>query len=156
LTGRHINATCKSCHETLRYKDAPRDCFSCHKKEDKHKLKLGVRCETCHNARAWAVWSFDHDVKTKYKLEGAHRKVTCESCHTGVAPKDKDIAPVSSSCGGCHRADDVHEGAFGMRCDQCHRQDNWKSLKNRIGQESKPGTGKDKNGASQTGVGSNG
>jgi Cytochrome c7 and related cytochrome c len=128
-----VNAPCKGCHETLRYKDASRDCVSCHKKEDKHKQKLGLRCETCHNARAWTVWSFDHDVKTKYKLEGAHRKVTCESCHTAVAPKGKDVAPVSSTCISCHRTDDVHEGMFGARCEQCHRVDSWKNFKSRIG-----------------------
>ncbi|MDE2419220.1 MAG: cytochrome C [Burkholderiales bacterium] len=138
LTGRHVGAACKGCHETLRYKDAPSDCVSCHKKEDKHKQKLGARCESCHNARAWAIWSFDHDTKTKYKLEGAHRKATCESCHTVVAPKGKEVAPVGSTCISCHRSDDVHEGMFGARCEQCHRVENWKNFKNRIGLAPKP------------------
>jgi hypothetical protein len=133
LTGRHVAVACKSCHETSRYKDAPRDCFSCHKKDDKHKQRLGMRCETCHNTRAWPVWSFDHDTKTKYKLEGSHRKVACESCHRQAAAPGKDIAPVGSTCIACHRADDVHEGQFGGRCEQCHSADNWKKLKGRMG-----------------------
>lgn len=143
LTGRHVTVACKGCHETSRYKETPRDCYSCHKNDDKHKLKLGLRCENCHNARAWAVWSFDHDVKTKYRLEGAHRKVTCESCHTVAAPKGKDVAPVGSTCISCHRANDVHEGLFGVRCEQCHKVDNWKSFKSRIGAAPKRNVGEE-------------
>jgi Cytochrome c7 and related cytochrome c len=138
LTGRHVAVACKSCHETSRYKDAPRDCFSCHKKEDKHKQRLGMRCETCHNTRAWSVWSFDHDTKTKYKLEGGHRKVACESCHKQAAAPGKEIAPVSSTCIACHSGDDVHEGQFGGRCEQCHISDSWKKLKARVGAVSVP------------------
>jgi hypothetical protein len=138
LTGRHINATCKSCHETARYKDALRECLSCHKKDDKHKQKLGAKCETCHGTRGWAVWNFNHDTQTKYKLEGAHSKVTCESCHVQVAPKGKPVAPLSNTCVSCHRQDDVHEGMFGVRCDQCHRAEDWKSFKSRIGRAPNP------------------
>lgn len=133
LTGRHANVACKSCHETPRYKDAPRDCYSCHKKEDKHTQKFGMRCETCHNTRAWSVWTFAHDTQTKYRLEGAHRKVACESCHKQPAPKGKDAAVVGTNCIACHRADDVHDGQFGVRCEQCHSVDNWKNFKNRVG-----------------------
>jgi hypothetical protein len=139
LTGRHVNAPCKSCHETSRYKDAPRDCFSCHKKEDKHKQKFGMRCETCHNTRAWAVWNYDHDVRTKYRLEGGHRKVRCESCHTQPAPQGKDASPVGNACLSCHRADDAHDGQFGTRCEQCHTVDSWKKIKIRVGQWLTPG-----------------
>lgn len=134
LTGRHIAATCRSCHETLLYKNTPRDCGTCHKKDDKHKLKFGVRCESCHNTRAWPVWTFDHERKTKYRLEGAHRKVACEACHKSPAPAGRDIAPTPSSCVSCHRTDDPHEGQFGTRCEQCHSTDTWKSLKARLGQ----------------------
>jgi hypothetical protein len=132
LTGRHGSVKCKSCHETFRYKDASRECAFCHKKDDKHKQKLGVRCENCHSTRAWSVWTFDHDVKTKYKLDGAHRIVTCESCHKVAAPTGKDVAPVDRSCVSCHRQEDVHEGKFGPRCDQCHGTDDWKNFKNRV------------------------
>ena len=132
LTGRHITATCKSCHETTRFKDAPRDCYACHKKDDRHKLKLGVRCESCHNTRAWSLWDFNHDKRTKYVLDGAHRKVACVSCHKHEAPKGKDAAPVSSNCVSCHQAEDVHEGQFGVRCEQCHVTENWKKFQRRM------------------------
>ena len=134
LTGRHIISECKKCHETMRYKDAPRDCYSCHKKDDKHKQVFGTRCESCHNTRAWTTWSFNHDTQTKYRLEGSHVKVTCEGCHKQVAPSGKDAAPLGSACVTCHRKDDVHNGGFGPRCDQCHQVDGWKKVKTRVGQ----------------------
>lgn len=134
LTGQHIVVECKKCHETMRYKDAPRDCYSCHKKDDKHKQVFGTRCESCHNTRAWTTWSFNHDTQTKYRLEGSHVKVTCESCHKQVAPSGKDAAPLGSACVTCHRKDDVHNGGFGPRCDQCHQVESWKKVKTRVGQ----------------------
>src|SRR5450830_250980 len=138
LTGRHITTTCKSCHQTARFKDAARDCFSCHKKEDKHKLKLGARCESCHNTRSWTLWDFNHDKRTKYLLDGAHRQVTCERCHTQEAPKGKDAAAVSSNCQACHQSDDVHDGQFGGRCEQCHVTESWKKFHRRFGQGNTP------------------
>jgi hypothetical protein len=136
LTGRHIPAPCKSCHLTPRFKDAARDCFSCHQKEDKHKLKLGTRCESCHNTRSWVLWDFNHDKRTKYLLDGAHRKVACESCHVDAAPKGKDFAPVGSTCIACHRSDDVHDAQFGGRCEQCHLTESWKKFQRRVGRAS--------------------
>jgi hypothetical protein len=134
LTGRHVPATCKSCHLTARFKDAERDCFSCHKKEDKHKQKLGVRCESCHNTRSWTLWDFNHDKRTKYPLDGAHVKLVCDSCHVQEAPKGKDAAPVGTNCLSCHRKEDVHDGQFGARCEQCHTTENWKKFQRRLGQ----------------------
>ncbi len=130
LTGRHIVVECKSCHQTLRYRDAARDCLSCHRKDDTHKATLGVRCEDCHNTRSWKLWTFDH-AKTKFALEGAHQRTTCVKCHAQPAPAGKAIAPLAFDCGGCHRKEDVHEGRFGRRCDQCHNSENWREVKKR-------------------------
>lgn len=137
LTGRHVPATCKSCHQSARFKDAPRDCLSCHQKEDKHKQKFGARCESCHNTRAWTLWDFNHDKSTTYRLDGKHSKVACESCHKQEAPKGKAAAPLGSSCVTCHRSDDVHDGQFGGRCEQCHVTESWKSFQRRISQSRK-------------------
>lgn len=137
LTGRHIIANCKSCHSTTRFKDAPRECYACHKKEDKHKQKLGVRCESCHNARSWTLWDFNHDKRTQYKLDGAHRKVSCESCHKQQAPHGKDAAPVSGNCVSCHQSEDVHDGQFGARCEQCHVAESWKKFQRHLSSDLK-------------------
>jgi hypothetical protein len=127
LIGKHIVVECKECHRSPRFKDAPSDCYACHKKEDKHDLTLGLACESCHNARAWALWSFDHD-KTEYRLDGAHTTVACKSCHSKPAPSGKAIAAVGKTCVSCHRRDDVHDGAFGSRCEQCHVTEKWKKV----------------------------
>ena len=129
LTGRHIKAVCKDCHETPRYKDAKTECYSCHKKDDKHKLRFGLKCESCHNTRDWTIWDFDHDRRSEFKLEGAHRKLGCETCHQRPAPTGKPIAAVARTCVGCHRIDDVHDGSFGAQCERCHTSVNWKQVR---------------------------
>ena len=130
LVGRHLLATCKNCHETPRYRDARRDCTACHLKEDTHKQTLGVRCETCHTTRGWKLWDFDHDTATRYRLEGAHRTVACASCHRDPAPVGMAAAPLTSNCSTCHRSTDPHQGRFGLRCQQCHTTQSWKTIKN--------------------------
>ena len=132
LTGKHLVATCVSCHLTPRFKDAARDCYACHKKADQHKLRFGVACESCHNTRSWKLWTFEHGKQTKYMLEGAHLKVACERCHQQEAPSGKLAAPVGSSCLGCHQPEDVHEGQFGVRCEQCHVTESWKKFQRRL------------------------
>lgn len=131
LVGRHLPVPCKDCHKTARFQDAPRDCWSCHRKDDKHKLVFGTKCESCHNARAWSIWDFDHDRRSAYKLDGAHRKVACDACHVKPAPQGRDFAALGSNCLACHRSQDVHDGAFGARCEQCHVTESWKKVSNR-------------------------
>jgi hypothetical protein len=94
---------------------------------------LGDRCEKCHNARDWKIWEFDHDRRTDYKLEGGHRRVECEACHTAPAPKGKDIGAISKTCVSCHRRDDAHDGAFGALCERCHVVTNWREVQIRRG-----------------------
>lgn len=130
LTGGHLIANCKACHLTPRFKDAKAECHSCHRKDDKHQLRFGPRCDTCHTTRDWKTWRFDHDQRTRYRLDGAHAKVACESCHTREAPRGKDIAPIGTHCSACHRNDDAHDGQFGPRCEQCHVPQSWKRVTN--------------------------
>jgi hypothetical protein len=129
LLGKHQVVNCGACHLSLRFKEAGSTCISCHRKDDTHKATLGERCESCHNARAWSLWDFDHDRKTRYALEGSHRKVACKDCHTQPAPSGKATAPVGSDCVACHRKADVHEGRFGRRCETCHQPSNWRQVR---------------------------
>ncbi len=131
LVGAHVKVECKSCHATQRYRDAPRDCIGCHQKDDKHKARFGEKCESCHNQRDWRLWAFDHGRRTDYPLESGHAKVACEGCHVQPAARGKAAAPLDRSCLSCHRRDDVHDGAFGARCDQCHGATRWKQVSNR-------------------------
>jgi len=81
--------------------------------------------------RGWALWDFDHDRRSSFKLDGAHRQLACARCHQRPAPAGKPVADTGSSCIACHRKDDVHDGGFGPRCDQCHATDLWKRIRNR-------------------------
>jgi len=128
LLGMHIKVDCKKCHQTQLYRDTPGDCFSCHKKDDDkiHKLRLGKDCASCHNARSWKAWDFNHDTRTKFKLDGAHQKITCYACHKVVM--DAHVI-VPKTCDGCHNNDDVHRGEFGQLCDRCHLTTKWKNLR---------------------------
>jgi hypothetical protein len=129
LTGGHLIVKCASCHDSLRFRQTPRDCLSCHRKVDPHKGSLGAGCDNCHNTRAWPLWSFDHDKRSKFPLQGSHRTVRCQACHTAPAPAGAAIAPVGNDCYACHRKNDPHEGRFGRRCDQCHVVERWQQLR---------------------------
>jgi hypothetical protein len=133
LTGRHPLVECKKCHLTVKFRDAKPECISCHLKDDKHKAAFGALCETCHNARAWPLWNFDHDTRTHYRLTGLHLKVACASCHIKPAPVGKLAAVLTSNCNSCHRGNDPHDGKFGPRCELCHVTQTWKLITNRPG-----------------------
>ena len=134
LVGLHSTVDCKKCHETKIYLDTPSDCYSCHKKDDDkvHKRRLGKKCESCHNARSWKVWDFDHDTRTKFKLDGGHKKINCYACHK----KEMDNRVITpQTCDGCHDNDDVHRGEFGPLCDRCHTTTKWKTLRKGMGSQ---------------------
>jgi len=128
LVGRHAAVACKGCHETPRFKDVRSDCGSCHRRDDAHRGTLGTRCDSCHNARAWALWSFDHGKRTRWPLTGGHGRTACDACHRVPAPAGRDAAALSTACVACHRKDDTHEGTFGASCERCHATDHWKRL----------------------------
>jgi hypothetical protein len=116
LLGSHIGVPCGRCHTTSKFKDAPSACVSCHRGDDAHKGRLGAVCESCHNARDWRIWDFDHG-RTGFALDGAHREASCVACHTRPGEK---VAPLGTRCVDCHERDDVHHGSFGANCERCH------------------------------------
>ena len=126
LVGAHFKVECRSCHKSPLFKDAPRECDGCHAKDDAHERRLGPRCETCHNARTWRSWDFDHAKRTKYPLEGRHQAARCVACHTQPV---REKAQASAACYACHRTEDVHAGAFGAQCERCHGPDSWRNVR---------------------------
>ena len=124
LMGKHQTVQCKQCHLTPAFKDAPSDCYACHKKDDKHKGSYGEKCETCHAERDWKTITFDHGLHTKYPLFGRHIHLKCDACHKGHLYKDK--TPVD--CYACHKKDDKHKGRFGNKCVSCHTERDWKAI----------------------------
>lgn len=51
LTGAHTSTPCASCH-TDRIKDTPKDCKSCHQKDDVHHGRR-PQCGRCHSTSRW-------------------------------------------------------------------------------------------------------
>lgn len=125
LLGRHQLAACTGCHQDKLYQGAPKACVGCHAKDDTHRGRMGSTCETCHNARAWSLWRFDHENETRFPLSGAHASLKCDSCHKTVQ-KDRIALPLA--CGSCHSGDDIHNGSFGNRCERCHTSTSFKDL----------------------------
>ena len=70
--------------------------------------------------------------KTRYALTGSHMRVKCDACHTQKAPAGKPIAEIGQRCLDCHGKDDVHEGQFGPRCEQCHTPTRWLQIDKRF------------------------
>lgn len=117
LLGKHAAVACKDCHADRTFSAKGIACASCHV-DDHHKGTLGTPspCGTCHDARAWKDWRFDHDRQTSFALTGQHKGLICAACHVRAG----NPAKVSSTCIDCHRRDDIHRGGFGGDCQRCH------------------------------------
>lgn len=124
LLGKHKDVKCNACHINNKFKDTPKVCSECHKKDDKHKGSFGLKCETCHDATSWKEILFDHDKQTKYPLLGKHHDAKCVSCHKGDLYKVK----LKTNCSSCHLKDDKHKGKFGAKCESCHVERSWKEI----------------------------
>jgi hypothetical protein len=125
LTGKHADVACAACHAGEHYKDTPRDCAGCHVLDDKHKGHFGSKCESCHESGGWQKLHFDHARDGHFALIGAHQKLACAACHTG----DLYTQKLGTDCLSCHKADDVHRGRNGVRCQDCHDNSSWKQVR---------------------------
>jgi hypothetical protein len=125
LRAAHENLACAKCHIDQRFAKTPRDCLSCHRKDDTHKGKFGTRCETCHNETKWDQPTFRHDIDTRFRLLERHREVRCTSCHTGPLYRQK----TPTRCYDCHKKDDVHKRSLGVKCETCHSEKSWKNAR---------------------------
>ena len=126
LLGKHEKVKCKECHTTPQFRDAKTDCYACHRKDDKHKLRLGTLCEQCHIPRSWKQWDFNHDRRTSFALDGKHRGLDCHACHKFPV---RGRATLSGTCASCHDDRDVHNGGFGRQCDRCHVSSSFKTIR---------------------------
>jgi hypothetical protein len=124
LLFKHKQVKCASCHMGDKYKDIPRLCNSCHKKDDKHKGSFGTKCDDCHVEKNWKETQFDHDRKSTYPLLFKHKQVSCESCHKVDWIKGK----LKTACISCHQKDDKHKDIFGPKCETCHVEKDWKEI----------------------------
>lgn len=142
LIGKHNQAECAKCHKAdfitdkeLKsrkgtYLGLEQTCLSCH--EDFHKGKLGSECSSCHGNDSFKpAVNFDHN-RTKFKLTGSHQKVECEKCHRIEETKEGKFQRFTglnfNSCESCHN--DIHNGAFGKSCTDCHSTESFKKILN--------------------------
>ena len=119
LAGKHQQVACSGCHPNLTFKGTPKDCYSCHAKDDVHRGDLGQACDQCHTPAGWTPASFDHNLAI-FKLVGKHATVPCSSCHINNVFKG-----TPTDCYACHVKEDVHQGTLGAACSACHTPDGW-------------------------------
>jgi hypothetical protein len=130
---------CANCHDRSNARTQSALCMDCHKDiaadVQDHKGYHGRmtnaavgECRACHSehkGRAadivqFSRAQFDHQF-TDFALEGAHAPLDCGSCHKTAEKWRKVVA----TCGGCHKADDVHGAQFTQSCGECHDSASW-------------------------------
>jgi hypothetical protein len=120
LMDKHAGLNCDSCHKNGIYKGTPKDCQSCHAKDDIHNGQLGINCSICHVPSAWNNSTFDHN-SSAFPLTGEHTKLVCTQCHQSMQYK------IPTDCASCHIEPVFHAGMFGTNCEQCHNSSGWSS-----------------------------
>jgi hypothetical protein len=161
LEGRHAEIACAACHGASRpgLKPLPStanlgraqvalvlpelECQACH--VDPHRGSIAGtatagQCGTCHDLTRFRPSTVDvagHQ-RFGFKLEGAHRAVSCEACHTRLKQPalrttlvasartvpEIGFAVANASCEGCHQSPHGNQFADrnGGRCETCHDQ----------------------------------
>ncbi len=119
LEGQHVGVPCASCHINNVFRGTPTDCYSCHKKDDKHNGQYGTDCSVCHKVAGWLPAFFDHNLFA-FKLTGKHIGVACSSCHANNVFKG-----TPSNCVDCHGSVDPHSSRLGTDCAACHTTNGW-------------------------------
>lgn len=123
LLGRHEDLACGSCHDSDEpFRGTASACIDCHREDDRHDVGLGEACADCHSPQGWSEVAFDHDTATDFVLLGEHISQSCGSCHV-----DNQFENTPDGCIDCHKLDDVHDGARGTECEQCHTPVDWKN-----------------------------
>jgi hypothetical protein len=118
LVGAHRAVECKACHKPpaletkllhVDFRVAPKKCEECH--EDVHGAQFASQqritpCANCHDSMRWKPSLFDHDKRTQFSLQGAHRNVRCGQCHqlTKVIAGKTVLfyKPTPKDCAACH------------------------------------------------------
>lgn len=132
---------CLDCHREVKWSmDAGRGLHAREARDPR------TSCATCHPDHAgtdfaliaWkegSVARFDHQ-RAGWALGGKHATLACEKCHRPELRTSPAAALVpgrrapgwiglDTDCASCHRTDDPHGGALGLRCESCHTVDGW-------------------------------
>jgi hypothetical protein len=86
--------------------------------------------------------AFDHR-RSGWPLDGKHATLECRQCHQprfqvseaarlgpGGAEGGHKWVGLDVACSSCHEREDVHRGALGANCAQCHDASHWKPVAN--------------------------
>jgi hypothetical protein len=132
LSGAHQQVPCAGCHTDLHF-DGPDvkadDCSACH--ADVHEGHMTQACATCHTTRSFDMVDGEAiHARTSFPLTGAHRQVTCESCH--VDDVGGAFTPLQTDCVACHQTDyagaqtvDHLSAGYPTDCTRCHSTLGW-------------------------------
>ena len=134
---------CLECHSEIRERISAKQGYHARVADLSSREANCARCHSEHNGRDFDLirWptsrdKFDHR-EAGFTLEGRHASLNCQQCHRAqnLAPPKKVSAPknpshtflgLSPRCVSCHR--DIHQGALGTECSQCHSAAAWKPV----------------------------
>jgi hypothetical protein len=120
LVGAHRGVPCEQCHRPPNlavgtkgavFHAAPGQCSGCH--EDIHGGQFSpaaspADCGKCHNVFKWRPANFDHNTRSAFLLNGAHRNVACGKCHTNYrllnGKRVLFYKPAPKECSACHES----------------------------------------------------
>ncbi len=155
LTGVHAVADCEACHQNHsrhEYAGTSMDCIGCHSEAynstaDPNHVAAGfsTNCEQCHHA-ASGTWSNATYTHKNFQLTGAHRSLTCRTCHPTA------FDGTSADCYSCHSADFLSTtdpnhpvSGFNHNCVICHNTTAFKPAQYNHDATGFPLTGKHRN-----------
>lgn len=157
LKGAHQSLKCEECHKQtpakksaelkdFKFTGLQKTCVSCHK--DFHGFsktppsrRFGslLTCDTCHSETTWKQQiDFNHNLDTRFTIDGKHTKNTCVDCHKALNPKQNKKSYVprkyhwlhleQKTCENCHQS--PHTKTFSKellakKCTACHITDDW-------------------------------
>ncbi|MFC2170626.1 cytochrome C [Calditrichota bacterium] len=124
LEGKHRQILCLECHkiesqgeEVMWIKPLKMECNSCHKDihygqfAEGNKSNDKIACQRCHTPEDWKNLKFNHNVDSRFRLEGAHARLSCEACHKYIEDKLVEkyrlYKPMEITCVACHGKTDV-------------------------------------------------
>lgn len=116
LDGKHAAVPCRGCHAgkdrfdvaSIVFTPLQQNCRFCH--SDPHHGQFTQSdnsgdCAACHNSLSWKNLDFDHDIDTRFALEGAHRRIACNKCHKVESDETGSFTryhPLDIRCESCH------------------------------------------------------
>lgn len=120
--------TCVDCHTSKFEAFDPTNCVDCHQEEDgafvqAHNQIFSPDCMECHDGLDTYGADFNHNEFT-FPLVGEHEDIACLDCHNRRGSK-ADLQATSQACVDCHREEDAHLGALGLKCGACHTPRGW-------------------------------